>query len=167
MMTQSLVQVRIADLEEDLLLAEHFYQMWLDLEIPPDAIDPDWRTVICQFMIQARQNLNYRAFVAEVEEGSDRRVVGSVGCQLYAGLYPNILQPSYRQYGYIWGVYVEPAYRRQGIATQLTATAIDYLKSIHCTRAILNASPLGQPVYERLGFKESNVMQLELEHGAR
>jgi GNAT superfamily N-acetyltransferase len=161
-MVPTLTRVRVASPTEDALLAQHFYQMWLDLDIPANAIAPDWQTTICEFIAQARQTLKYQAFVAEIDSEGDRRIVGSAGCQQYAGLYPNILQPSYRQYGYIWGVYVEPAYRRQGIATQLTAETLAYLKSIGCTRAILNASPLGQPVYARLGFVESNVMQLEL-----
>ena len=52
-----------------------------------------------QFIEQARRDLFYTAFVAEV----DAHVVGSASCQLFAGLYPNILTADYRQYGYIWG----------------------------------------------------------------
>jgi GNAT superfamily N-acetyltransferase len=70
--------------------------------------------------------------------------------------------PQYRKYGYIWGVYVEPAYRKQGIAKQLTSATVNYLKAVGCTRAVLNASPLGKPVYESLGFSNSNAMQLDL-----
>ncbi|MEH1803385.1 MAG: hypothetical protein V7L13_30320 [Nostoc sp.] len=39
---------------------------------------------------------------------------------------------------------------------------IEYLKAIACTRVVLNASPLGKPVYSSLGFSEGNVMQLDL-----
>ncbi|WP_375472034.1 GNAT family N-acetyltransferase [uncultured Nostoc sp.] len=88
--------------------------------------------------------------------------MGSVSCQLFAGLYPNVFKDEYRKFGYIWGVYVEQSYRRQGIAKSLTNKAIEYLKAIGCTRVILNASPLGKPVYSSLGFSEGNVMQLDL-----
>lgn len=155
---QTIVQIRVATPEDDNVIAEHFYQMWLDNQIPAEVIKPDWLPTVCQFIQQARETLNYRAFIAEV----DGRIVGSAGCQRYAGLYPDIIQENHRYYGYIWGVYVEPNYRRNGIAKTLTQQTVNYLKSIGCTRAILNASPSGTPVYDRIGFVPSNAMQLDL-----
>ncbi|HEY9626255.1 MAG TPA: GNAT family N-acetyltransferase [Coleofasciculaceae cyanobacterium] len=58
--------------------------------------------------------------------------------------------------------YVEPAYRHQGIATQLTQRANAHLKAIGCTHAVLNASPSGQPLYAQLGFTAGNLMRLDL-----
>jgi ribosomal protein S18 acetylase RimI-like enzyme len=158
MPTTQVIQVRVANPEEDSLIAEHFYHMWIDLQVPREAIQPDWLDRTLQFIAHARQQLCYQAFVAEV----DRRVVGSASCQLFSGLYPNILTPDYRQFGYIWGVYVESAYRRNGIAKQLTSHTIAHLKAIGCTQAFLNASPMGQPIYDRLGFGNSNSMRLDL-----
>jgi ribosomal protein S18 acetylase RimI-like enzyme len=89
--------------------------------------------------------------------------VGSAGSQLFAGLYPVPFQPSYRKIGYIWGVYVEPDYRHQGIGRSLTQMNLDYLKTIGCTRAVLHASPLGRSVYEQLGFQPNNEMLIELQ----
>lgn len=155
---KSEIQVREASSQEDTLIAEHFYQMWLDNEIPADGIERDWLNITLQFIEQARRELCYKAFVAEVEG----RVVGSVSCQLFAGLYPHVLKAEYRKYGYIWGVYVEPPYRRQGIAKKLTTIAVDYLKDQGCTKAILHASPSGKPVYSNLGFSATNEMRLDL-----
>jgi ribosomal protein S18 acetylase RimI-like enzyme len=62
----------------------------------------------------------------------------------------------------IWNFYVQPDYRRQGIATKLTEMAIAHLKSLNCTKAVLHASPSGKPVYENLGFATSNEMMLNL-----
>ncbi|WP_110986821.1 GNAT family N-acetyltransferase [Acaryochloris thomasi] len=150
--------VREAIPQEDHLLALHFYQLWRDNQVPEQGLIDDWLTVTVEFIANARKTLNYRAFVVEVEG----RVVGSVGCQLFDGLYPLILAETQRKYGYIWGVYVEPDYRGQGIGTRLTEMAVEYLRSQHCTRAILHASPSGQPVYEHLGFIPSNEMRLDL-----
>lgn len=158
MLTQSTFEIRAATPEEDFLIADHFRQMWLDLDIPEATIEPDWLNITLQYIQQARQTLSYQAFVATVQG----QVIGSASCQRFAGLYPLILKPEQRNYGYIWGVYVEPAHRKQGIATHLTQCTIDYLKSIGCTQAILNASPLGKPVYDRLGFVPTNAMQLNL-----
>ncbi|WP_088889254.1 GNAT family N-acetyltransferase [Leptolyngbya ohadii] len=159
MLTQQRFHVRSATPQEDVLIAHHFYQMWVDNQIAKNAIREDWLDITLQFMRQARYTLYYQAFIAEV----DKRVVGSAGCQQFAGLYPNILKTSERCDGYIWGVYVEPAYRGQGIGTQLTQQTLAHLKAIGCTHAVLNASPFGKPIYSQLGFAESNVMRLDLQ----
>ena len=130
----------------------------MDNNIAPDRIDDDWLSITLDFMIKARQELSFQAFVATI----DSNIVGSASCQLFAGLYPSPFKPSFRQYGYVWNVFVESAYRRQSIATKLTKTTIDYLQSLNCTHAILHASPHGKPVYEKLGFVDKNEMILEL-----
>ncbi|MEI2577690.1 GNAT family N-acetyltransferase [Scytonema sp. PRP1] len=158
MLIEQQITIREATQQEDSLIAEHFYQMWQDIGVPDEAINPNWFEITLQFIEQARQDLFYKAFVAEVDGG----VVGSASCQLYSGLYPNVFIPEYRKYGYIWCVYVKPSYRKQGIAKQLTSATVNYLKALGCTRAVLNASPLGKPVYESLGFSNSNAMQLDL-----
>jgi len=158
MLMEKTINIREATLQENSLIAEHFYQLWRDNDVPANSIESDWLEITLQFIDRARQELGYKAFVAEVEG----RVIGSTSCQLFAGLYPQALTKEYRKYGYIWGVYVEPPSRDQGIAKKLTLQAIAYLKSIRCTRVVLHASPLGKPVYSSLGFSESNQMQLDL-----
>jgi GNAT superfamily N-acetyltransferase len=152
------VTIRKATISEDNLIAQHFYQLWLDNKIDPHVIRSDWLEETIKFITQARQNLAYQAFVAVI----NNQVVGSSSCQLFAGLYPTPFQPSFRSYGYIWNVYVEDDYRRQGIATKLTKTAINYLHYLNCTHAILHASPHGKPLYESMGFVPKNEMVLEL-----
>ncbi|MDF5721466.1 MAG: GNAT family N-acetyltransferase [Rhizonema sp. PD37] len=158
MSPQEHIIFREATPEEDSLIAEHFFRMWLDNGVSEDAVAVDWHDITLDYIKEARRDKFYKAFVAEFSG----LIVGSTGCQLFAGLYPNILQPQYRKYGYIWGVYVEARYRRQGIAKQLISMAMDYLKAIACTRVILNTSPLGKPLYESLGFNNGNAMQLDL-----
>jgi GNAT superfamily N-acetyltransferase len=152
------VHFRTADPSEDPLIAEQFFQLWLENGIPANCLRTNWLEGTLEFIAQARRELGYQAFVAEV----DSRVVGSAGCQLFAGLYPQPFVEEYRKYGYIWNVYVEPPHRRQGIATELTKLAIAHLKSLHCTRVLLHASPSGQPVYTNLGFSPSNELRLDI-----
>jgi len=49
---------------------------------------------------------------------------------------------------------VLPEYRRRGIASQLMQKGIDYLRDRGVTCVKLDATPSGQPLYERLGFHE-------------
>ena len=156
MLTEQTVSFREASLEEDSLVAQHLYHMWRDNNVAADSIASNWRDITLEFTQEAREKLNYKAFLAEI----DGVVVGSTSCQIFQGLYPNILKN--RQYGYIWGVYVEPPYRGQGIAKKLVSLAIAHLKAIGCMSAILHASPSGKPVYTSLGFSDANEMQLGL-----
>jgi GNAT superfamily N-acetyltransferase len=53
------------------------------------------------------------------------------------------------------GIYscgVVPAARRQGIGTAVTRAACQLAASLGCRHALLNATPMGEPVYRRLGF---------------
>ncbi len=158
MLRETNISIRPATISEYSLIARHSCQLWLDNNVPPDSIQFNWMEITLKFIDQARKELDYQGFIAE-EEG---KVVGSVSCQLFAGLYPDIIVESYRKYGYIWGVYVEPEYRCQGIGKKLTLEAIAYLKQLACTRVILNASPSGKPVYTNLGFQPSNAMEFDL-----
>ncbi len=143
----------------DSVLAHHFYQLWLDNNVSPDSIKDNWLEVTLNFIDKARKESSFQGFVGKI----DNKIVASVSCQWFAGLYPGIFKANIRQYGYIWNVFVESAYRRQGIGTKLTKTAIDYLQSLGCTHAILHASPHGKPVYENLGFAPKNEMIIEIE----
>lgn len=157
-MSSTAIDIVSATPEHDPIIARHFYQLWLDNDVEPDAICADWSNITLKFIQQARRELKFQAFVAQHQS----QIVGSVSCQLFAGLYPAVLRPEQRNYGYIWNVYVENNYRRQSIATQLTGAAIEYLSNLNCTKAVLHASPSGKPVYEKLGFMSSNEMILNL-----
>lgn len=152
-------RVRQSRPNEDRLLARHFYRMWRDNGVPEEKLAGDWERRVLDFVEAARGAYRYCAFVAE-QDGAG--ILGSAGCQIFGGLYPDILDPAVRRYGYLWGVYVEPNHRRRGIARLLTQTAIAHLTAIGCTHALLHASPPGRPVYEGLGFEPTNEMRLGL-----
>lgn len=53
--------------------------------------------------------------------------------------------------GWIGMVLVDPAFQRRGVATALMERALEFLSPrVACVK--LDATPAGQPVYERLGF---------------
>lgn len=150
--------LRTATPEEDPVIARHFYQMWLDNGLTPAQMESDWEALTLAYIADARERLGYQAFVAEV----DGRIVGSAGGQRFAGLYPITFTADFRRDGYVWGVYVEPEFRCRGLGRQLAEQVLAHLRSLGCTRAVLNASPSGKSVYEQLGFAPSNTMTLAL-----
>lgn len=159
MSTNAAALIRESRPEEDRLLAEHFYRMWRDNDVAAERIRDDWERRALDFISAARRDLAYRAFVAELPSGV---IIGSAGCQLFAGLYPDILQPEQRRYGYVWGVYVEPTQRRMGLARRLTEATTQQLAAIGCTHVLLHASPPGLSVYRGLGFEPTNELRLPL-----
>ncbi len=53
-------------------------------------------------------------------------------------------------------------YRGQGLATKLTELTIGFLRERNVASIRLHASPFGRRIYERLGFVDTDEMQLDL-----
>jgi pyroglutamyl-peptidase len=65
---------------------------------------------------------------------------------------------------YVMNIYTHPAYRRQGIASELLNRMIQFARHASARRIWLRATPLGEPVYEKIGFEPmESAMQLKLE----
>jgi ribosomal protein S18 acetylase RimI-like enzyme len=154
-MTAKTLTIREAIDRDEITIAEHLCQIAIESGVPPSSIRPDWLEKTTRFIDYARCELRYRGFVAE----RDDKIIGSASCQILE-LYPMVCERY--QKGYIWGVYVEPSYRRQGIATKLMQEAMTYLKEIGCVKAVLHASDRGKLLYSGLGYGESNEMAIGL-----
>jgi GNAT superfamily N-acetyltransferase len=63
------------------------------------------------------------------------------------------------RFAWVGMVLVDPEYRKQGIGTQLLKKAIDYLEQSRVLTMKLDATPLGKPLYTKLGF----VSEYEIE----
>ncbi|MEM9008040.1 MAG: GNAT family N-acetyltransferase [Cyanobacteria bacterium P01_F01_bin.86] len=150
-MTNKSLSIREAVKSDEIVIAEHLCHIALELGVSSTSMRHDWLAKTVQFIDRARQELHYKGFVAEMNDA----IVGSTSCQILE-LYPMVSKDY--QKGYIWGVYVDPAYRRQGIATKLMQQAME----IGCTKAILHASDAGKQLYTSLGYTESNEMTLSL-----
>lgn len=72
----------------------------------------------------------------------------------------HVLDPEGETRGYLLNVYVEPTHRRRGLAKALTRACMDECARRGIAVVALHASEAGRPVYEGLGFKASNEMQL-------
>src|SRR5262245_9628803 len=55
--------------------------------------------------------------------------------------------------GWIGTVWVEPAWRRQGIGRAVTQATLDAADEAGCRTLVLVATSEGRPLYERLGFE--------------
>ena len=99
------------------------------------------------------------AWLAEAPE--DLSAIGSIVLLAYPRL--PTLTSSGTDEGYIVSVYVAPAWRRRGLASALTDTAIAYAREVGMARVRLHATPVGREVYERAGFRRrDDAMEIEL-----
>jgi GNAT superfamily N-acetyltransferase len=59
----------------------------------------------------------------------------------------------------ICNVYCEPEHRRRGLARALITTALEWCKRERMAQIVLHASPDGRPLYESMGFVQTNEMR--------
>jgi ribosomal protein S18 acetylase RimI-like enzyme len=152
------MEIRKATPADDDILVRHYLAVWESYGTPPEHMLPDAPARVLQFIREGRTYRNSAAFLAIV----DGEVAGSAVCQTHVSPFPEVILPLHRQFGYIWSVYVEPKCRRGGLARRLVERALDHLRSIGCTTAVLHSSAAGERLYEQLGFKLATEMRLPL-----
>ena len=66
--------------------------------------------------------------------------------------------------GYVMNVYVEPAWRRKGVASALMEAAVEHARGLGLRRVRLHSTPEGRGTYARAGFKpREDGMELNIE----
>lgn len=151
-------KIREINSNEDTIVLQNWMKMWNDVGIDSNNFVADCQTKTRDFVIHAKQKLGFKLFVAETPDGT---IVGSLCCQLWAGPQPCASVSS--KIGTVWAVYVEPEYRRQGIATNLMTQCIQHWQQLGCTKAVLiYASEEGKRVYQRLGFRPGCMLAIDL-----
>lgn len=152
------LEIRSADPGEDAILVRHYRHLWESYGVPDEHIRSDAEACVQRFIQEGRAHRQLGVFLALV----DGLVVGSSACQLHLSPYPDVVVPQVRKFGYVWSVFVEAEHRRKGIARHLTERALDHLRQIGCTSAVLHASDAGEPLYLDLGFQPAKEMRLVL-----
>ena len=104
------------------------------------------------------------------ESGEQTTVIASdgetlVGCASlsYTWIMPTISHPTGNR-AHLMNVYTRADYRRRGISKKMVEILIDEAKENGVTEISLDATEIGRPLYESLGFKASDscmVMDLE------
>jgi ribosomal protein S18 acetylase RimI-like enzyme len=80
---------------------------------------------------------------------------------------PHPRHPGSSQRGYILNVFVDPGYRRRGLARKLIDACLNEARTRKIELVTLHASDEGRPLYQQLGFTAGNEMQLVMpEDGA-
>lgn len=114
------------------------------------------------YVRQAVPGGEYLAWVAQTSE-SPPAIIGGAGVQLRPILPRPGIGAGELELGpeaIVLNVYVEPSWRRRGVAERLMLAVLDTLTQRSISRIVLHASDDGRRLYERLGFQPTNEMQL-------
>ena len=131
--------------------------MFADMDAgTPDVLDQMSR----HFEPWVRARLADGRYLGWITE-EDGRAVASAGLLLVEWP-PHPWHPASDVRGYILNVFVEPAWRRGGLARILMNFCVDEARVRGIAVVTLHASDKGRPVYEQLGFEASNEMLLRL-----
>jgi GNAT superfamily N-acetyltransferase len=71
---------------------------------------------------------------------------------------PHPLDPASSQRGYLLNFWVEPEYRKRGLASSLVKESLIEAQRRGLLVVALHASDAGKPVYESMGFRATNEM---------
>lgn len=110
-----------------------------------------------RFRAWLEPRLQSGAYFGYIVEDSDKPVA-AVG-MMVLDWPPHPLHPHSSARGYVLNVFVEPAYRRRGIARNLMQRAeVEFTRRgiFYC---VLHASPHGRPLYENTGWTQTNEMR--------
>ena len=148
--------VTIADLEEILV---HRRRMFEDMgHREPAVLDEivhSSRPVLREFLANG-------SYVGWFAVSAENRVAAGAGLLISPSL-SGPLAPDRAERVYLWNVFTYPEFRRRGLARVLTQKAIDYCRQQGHKILWLHASQFGRPLYESLGFEQTNEMKLVIE----
>ncbi len=149
--------IRLATPEDIPLLLRHRRMMWWDMgrrdETALDLADQ----AASEYFAQAVPAGSYRGYIAV---NSDGKAIAGAG--IVISDWPSLLGQRLPKRAMILNVYVEPPYRRRGIARALMLTMIAWCRENGFVNVALHASDEGRKLYEQLGFKPTNEMRLDL-----
>jgi GNAT superfamily N-acetyltransferase len=153
------MMARIVETANDELLVDFYRRHWLNMGIDESAVAPEWRAAALEFIANARSGNSFAGFVAV--EGDEP--VGGACCHVVARAYPAFLAADAARIGYVWGVYVRPGRRGRGIGSALVGACVSRLVGIGCGRVLLHAGDRSRPLYQRLGFRPTDELALDID----
>jgi ribosomal protein S18 acetylase RimI-like enzyme len=161
-MTCEAFAVRQANTTDIPVIARHRASMFRDMgQLAPHEVAPLERAT-ASYLHDALPRGEYLAWVAE-NTGTPTAAIGGAGVQLRPILprpRPGSADLELGPEAIILNVYVEPAWRRRGVADSLMRAVLAALADRGIQRIVLHASQDGRRLYERLGFVATNEMRL-------
>jgi ribosomal protein S18 acetylase RimI-like enzyme len=151
------VRIRAAGVSDVPTLIRHRRMMWWDMGRRDKKALRLMEIAANEYFQAAVAEGSYVGFLAENASGA---VIGGGGIVVSA--WPGVLGQRQPRRAMILNIYVQPEHRRQGIARALMEKMIVWCKENQFISVGLHASNQGRGLYEKLGFKPTTEMRLEL-----
>ena len=151
------VKIRRAELRDVAVLIRHRRMMWRELGRREEAALDLMEKAASEYFETAVADGSYLGFLAEDGSGV---VTGGGG--IVVSPWPGILGQKQPRRAMILNVYVERAHRRKGVARALMETMIAWSRENEFAYVSLHASEQGRGLYEKLGFRPTDEMRLDL-----
>ena len=158
----SLFAVRPADASDIPHLAHHRVAMFRDMGALTAAQEEPLARAAEEFLRDAIPRGDYLGWIAH-DASTPAAIIGGAGVQLRTILPRPRSDADDLELGpeaIVLNVYVEPAWRRRGVAEAMMRQLLEALTARGVRRVVLHASDDGRRLYERLGFVPTNEMLL-------
>jgi GNAT superfamily N-acetyltransferase len=151
------VKIRAANVSDVAILIHHRRMMWWDMGRRDEEALRLMEAAASEYFPAAVADGSYVGFLVEDGAGT---VIGGGG--IVVSSWPGVLGQRQPRRAMILNMYVEREHRRKGVARALMEPMMAWCRENGFTYVGLHASEQGRALYEKLGFKPTDEMQLEL-----
>lgn len=159
-MSEADVAIRRATLDDVPTLVEHRVAMFRDIGALPVGEEAALRAAVLPVLADWLAMGEYVAWVVTAA-GNATEVIGGAGVQRRHFMpRPSPTGVLSGGEGLVLNVYVEPGWRKRGVGGRVMREVIAWARSEGIEQLVLHASAEGRPMYEKLGFAQTNEMRL-------
>jgi GNAT superfamily N-acetyltransferase len=145
--------IRTATLADAALITAHRRAMFASMPNPNDEVLEAMSRAFEPWVRERIGDGRYLGWIAE----ENLRVAGSAGL-LIVDWPPHPFHPDAHQRGYLLNVFVEPEFRKRGLAHELVQKCLAEAHARSIRVVTLHSSDAGRPVYEKFGFHATSEM---------
>lgn len=151
--------IRLARADDAAIIAHHRVQMFRDMGTVSEAMDAPLRSASIAAIERLIASGDYVGWLASPAD-EPRRVIAGVGIHRRMRLpFPTERAVAEGREAIVVNVFTEPEFRRRGIARALMHTLMAWSRDNALERLVLHAARDGRPLYEKLGFVDTNEMR--------
>ncbi|HET7842131.1 MAG TPA: GNAT family N-acetyltransferase [Terriglobia bacterium] len=151
------ISIRPATVQDLPVILHHRREMFRSMGYTDARILEPLEPIAQRYFVEAFKSGTFRGWMAVEPHG---KIVGGAGIADYTLPPGHFASNATRQE--IINVYVEPEFRRQGIAKRLMEVMIEWCRDHGYSSVYLHASEEGRPLYTSMGFAPTPEMRLSL-----